>query len=143
MRTFHHSATRRGAGTGACDADAVDAVADAARAVVLVEGLSDRAALSTLARRNASDVDRDGLAIVAIDGATNISRYLEQYGPHGRNLEIGGLCDAGEEPALRRRLAGAGYGSDLTRDRLEQLGFFVCDRDLEDEMIRALGVDGA
>jgi hypothetical protein len=120
----------------------MDAVVDTARVVVLVEGLSDRAALSTLARRNAIDVDHDGLAIVAIGGATNISRYLEQYGPHGRNLDIGGLCDAGEEPALRRRLARAGYGSDLTRDRLEQLGFFVCDRDLEDEMIRALGVDG-
>ena len=119
----------------------MDAVADSARVVVLVEGLSDRAALSTLARRNGIDLDHDGLAIVAIGGATNISRYLEQYGPQGRNLDIGGLCDAGEEPALRRRLARAGYGNELTRHGLEQLGFFVCDRDLEDELIRALGVD--
>ena len=59
----------------------------------------------------------------------------------GRNLEIGGLCDAGEEQALRRRLARAGYGEVRTREDLERLGFFVCDRDLEDEMIRALGVE--
>jgi hypothetical protein len=119
----------------------VNASPDSARAVVLVEGHSDRAALETLARRCGLDADREGVAIVPIGGATNISRYVEQYGPRGRNIDIGGLCDAGEEPALRRRLARVGLGVATTRHELEQLGFFVCDRDLEDEMIRALGIE--
>jgi hypothetical protein len=120
----------------------VEVIDDAARAAVLVEGLSDRAALEVLARRRGLDRAGDGVAIVAIGGATNISRYLERYGPRGRRLEIAGLCDAGEEPALRRRLARAGLGEDLSRQEMEGLGFFVCDRDLEDELIRALGVEG-
>ena len=33
----------------------------------------------------------------------------------------------------------AGLGSDLTRDDMERLGFYVCVRDLEDELIRAHG----
>ena len=119
----------------------MDAIADDVRTVVLVEGLSDLAALEALAARRDFELAGAGVAIVAIGGATNISRYVEQYGPRGRNLNVGGLCDAGEEPAFRRRLERAGFGNDLSREKLEALGFFVCDRDLEDELIRALGVD--
>ena len=32
-----------------------------------------------------------------------------------------------------------GFGSNLTRDEMERLGFFVCDPDLEAELIRAIG----
>ena len=119
----------------------MDAIADDVRTVVLVEGLSDLAALEALAARRDFDLAGTGVAIVAIGGATNISRYVEHYGPRGRNLNVGGLCDAGEESAFRRRLERAGFGNDLSREKLEALGFFVCDRDLEDELIRALGVD--
>ena len=35
----------------------------------------------------------------------------------------------------------AGLGDDLTRAGMERIGFYVCDADLEDELIRALGVD--
>ena len=34
----------------------------------------------------------------------------------------------------------AGLGSDLTRADMEALGFYVCVGDLEDELIRSLGV---
>ena len=111
------------------------------RAAVLVEGLSDRAALHALAAMTGRDLAAEGVAIVAIGGATNISRYLTLYGPDGRDLHVAGLCDAGEERAFRRGLARAGFGDDLTRAQMEQLGFFVCDVDLEDELIRALGVE--
>jgi hypothetical protein len=121
--------------------DATDAIPDDVRAVVLVEGLSDRAALQALATKSGRDLADDGVAVVAIGGATNIARYLALYGPEGRDLLLAGLCDAGEERAFRRRLTRAGLGDDLTRARMEQLGFFVCDLDLEDELIRALGVD--
>jgi hypothetical protein len=37
-------------------------------------------------------------------------------------------------------MEGAGLGNGLTRAGMESLGFYVCERDLEDELIRALGV---
>jgi len=40
---------------------------------------------------------------------------------------------------MRRGLERAGLGTDLTEASTEALGFFVCDADLEDELIRALG----
>ena len=108
---------------------------------MLVEGASDRAALEALAAKRDFNLGAHGVAIVAIGGATNITRYLDHFGRNGRDLHVGGLCDAGEEPAFRRRLTRAGVGENLTRERMEGLGFFVCERDLEDELIRALGVD--
>ena len=120
----------------------MEPIAEDVQVVVLVEGTSDRAALDAIAARRGIGLSSLGVAIVAIGGATNISRYLELYGPSGRDLRVGGLCDEREAPALRRRLARAGFGSDLTREQMEALGFFVCERDLEDELIRALGVDG-
>ena len=53
---------------------------------------------------------------------------------------MAGLCDEGEEGDFRRALERAGLGSDLTRADMERLGFYVCVADLEDELIRALGV---
>jgi hypothetical protein len=49
------------------------------------------------------------------------------------------MCDAAEEDYFRRGLAAAGLGSPQTRPEMEQLGFFVCVEDLEDELIRASG----
>ena len=63
------------------------------------------------------------------------------FGPKGFDLRLAGLCDAGEEAEFRRGLERAGLGSNLTRDGWSELGFYVCDRDLEDELIRALGAD--
>ena len=48
----------------------------------------------------------------------------------------------GEEGAFRRALERAGLGVELDRAGMERLGFFVCDRDLEDELIRSLGDGG-
>jgi len=76
---------------------------------------------------------------VPIGGAQAIGRFLERFGPRGAGLALAGLCDAGEERDFRRGLERAGLGTDLTRVDMERLGFFVCDVDLEDELIRALG----
>ncbi len=110
------------------------------RSVVLVEGLSDQAALHTLAERRRIDLAGDGVAVVPIGGATNITRFLELFGPRGYDLRLAGLCDAGEERAFRRGLERAGLGSPSVAPDMEALGFFVCEADLEDELIRALGV---
>jgi len=85
------------------------ATAAQARAVILVEGTSDQAALEALAE------------------------------PRGLGVRLAGLCDADEEDCFRRALQRAGLGSCLSRARMEALGFYVCAGDLEEELIRALG----
>jgi hypothetical protein len=109
------------------------------RGVVLVEGVSDQAAIEALARRRGRDLRAEGVAVVPMGGATNIRKFLDVYGPGGAGLRLAGLCDAGEEGDFRRGLEGAGLGSDLTRADMEALGFHVCVVDLEDELIRSLG----
>ena len=75
-------------------------------------------------------------------GATNIGSFLRRFGPGGLDLRIAGLCDAGEEDEFRRAIIDARLGAVRTRDEMELLGFFVCDPDLEGELIRGLGPAG-
>jgi hypothetical protein len=110
-----------------------------ARAVVLVEGISDQRALEALAACRGRDLDADGVSIVPIGGAQAIGRFLDRFGPQGLGVTLAGLCDAAEERGFRRGLERAGLGSNLTRRDMERLGFYVCVADLEDELIRALG----
>ena len=110
-------------------------------AVVLVEGTSDQIALETLAERRGRDLGAEGVEIVPMGGAHSIASFLARYGRRGLDVRLAGLCDAGEERDFARALERAGYGADLTRTDLERLGFFVCEADLEDELIRALGPD--
>src|SRR5215475_13133290 len=86
--------------------------------VVLVEGITDRIALESVARR--LGLVLDGIEIVPIGGAQAIRRASARY----EGERVVGLCDVGEERWFRRVLGEATY---------------VCDRDLEDELIRALG----
>ena len=109
------------------------------RAVVLVEGTSDRVALEALATRRGRDLEAQGISIVPIGGAQGIGRFLDLLGSTGLDVRLAGLCDAGEEGDFRRALERAGLGSRLTRLDMERLGFYVCVADLEDELIRALG----
>ncbi len=112
-----------------------------ARTIVLVEGLSDRRALEALAARRGRDLGAEGVSVVSIGGATNIRSALDVFGPGGRDARLAGLCDAAEEGDFRRGLELAGLGVDLTRNGMEDLGFYVCVADLEDELIRCLGDD--
>ena len=116
-----------------------DARAVETRAVVLVEGISDHAALEALAERRGRDLDAEGVRIVAIGGAHAIGHFLEVFGPRRRDLRLAGLCDAAEEGEFRRGLTRAGLGTVASRAEMEALGFYVSDADLEDELIRALG----
>ena len=112
---------------------------DHVRAVVLVEGVSDQAAIEALAARCGRDLAAEGVAVVPIGGAQAIGRFVDHYGPRGLDVRLAGLCDAAEERDFQRALERAGLGEHLTRGDLEELGFYVCDSDLEDELIRALG----
>jgi len=96
--------------------------------VILVEGMSDQLALEALAQRRGRNLDAEGVSILPIGGAQAIGREVRRLHPHTR---LAGLCDSGEERYFRRAFESVG---------LED-GFFVCHRDLEDELVRALGVD--
>ena len=111
------------------------------RAVVLVEGPSDLRALETVAARRGRHLGSEGVSLVAMAGSKNIGTFLARFGPMGLGLGLAGLCDAGEEGDFRRALDRAGLGTGLTRSEMEGVGFYVCDTDLEDELIRAVGVD--
>lgn len=111
------------------------------QAVVLVEGNSDRSALEALARRRHIDLAGLGIAVLAMGGATNVGHFVDHCGPAGLGLRVAGLCDLAEVPHVRAALERSGFGVELQRDGLEGLGFFTCDRDLEDELLRALGVE--
>ncbi len=107
--------------------------------MILVEGWSDQAAIDTLARRRGWDLRAEGILTLPIGGVTNLGAFIQVLGTSGLNLRLAGLCDAAEEGYARRSLERAGMGTDLTRTALEGLGFFICEADLEDELIRALG----
>ncbi len=98
------------------------------RALVLVEGLSDRIALETLAARRGRDLAAEGVAVVAIGGAQAIERALRGV----TGVRVAGLYDVAEEPAVLRGLERAGFEAD---------GFFACNPDLEGELVRALGTE--
>ena len=110
-------------------------------AVVLVEGRSDQAAFNVLAARSGLSLRAAGVSVVPMGGATNISRHLDRYGPRGLDLRLVGLCDFAEQDIFRRALRRAGVGDPRSRPDLEALGFGVCAADLEDELIRAVGVE--
>jgi len=114
---------------------------DTVDSVVLVEGVSDLAALETLAERRGRVPGLARVCIIPMGGATNIAKYLAVLGKPGLDIRVAGLCDAGEERYFRRALERVGFGPMASREDVAHAGFFVCDEDLEDELIRALGVE--
>ncbi len=110
------------------------------RSVVLVEGDSDRVALHTLAQCLGRDLDAEGVQVVAMGGITNTRAFAARYGPQGLGLPLAGLYDVGDEEILRRGLVRAGIEAAGEPGALHGIGFHACRQDLEDELIRALGV---
>ncbi|MPY56603.1 TOPRIM nucleotidyl transferase/hydrolase domain-containing protein [Streptomyces spongiae] len=100
------------------------------RTAVLLEGLSDLAAVEALAARHGRDLAAEGVGVVPMGGAMNVGRYAGLLGPPGLGLRLAGLCDEDEQRF---------YDRGLERARAPHRGFFVCVTDLEDELIRALG----
>lgn len=89
--------------------------------VVLVEGESDAVVVRDLADR--SDLD---VAVVAMGGITNVRQHVERLSVTRPGSVLLGVCDQRE-----RRF--------MERERSELADVFVCERDLEDELIRAVG----
>lgn len=97
---------------------------------ILVEGASDVAALETLAARLDVEVD-----VTSVQGVHNFRAHLSRLGPDARPR---GLVDHNETPVLLRALRSSGFG-EVSEAGLGAIGFFVCDADLEDELLRAVG----
>jgi hypothetical protein len=112
------------------------------RAVVLVEGNSDRIALRTLAERMGRELATEGVDVVAMGGVTNTRAFAARYGPQGLDVPLAGLYDAADEHKVRHGLAAAGLDDASGPSSLTTLGFYPCCADLEDELIRAVGLDG-
>lgn len=110
-----------------------------ARAVILVEGMSDQIALEVIAERQGRNLDAEGVSIVPMGGVTAARAFLQLYGPTGFRLTVAGLCDEDEEHHFSSALEHVGIGANLSRGTMGPLGFFVCVKDLEEELIRALG----
>ncbi|MFF6995160.1 TOPRIM nucleotidyl transferase/hydrolase domain-containing protein [Streptomyces sp. NPDC008313] len=127
------------------------------RTAVLLEGASDRAAVDALAARHGRDPAAEGICVLPMGGAMNVGRFARVLGPSGLGLRLTGLCDERERgfyvraltpaaPAPHSRTASAGLvgsgtaPSGLAGGGTALTGLFVCAADLEDELIRALGV---
>ncbi|MGW2617862.1 TOPRIM nucleotidyl transferase/hydrolase domain-containing protein [Streptomyces sp. NPDC001500] len=100
------------------------------RTAVLVEGLSDLAAVEALAVARGRDLAAEGVCVLPMGGAMSIGRYAGLLGPPGLGLRLIGLCDEREKPFFDR-------GLDPSWTPRPQV--HVCTADLEDELIRALG----
>lgn len=101
------------------------------RAAVLLEGPSDSAAVNALAASRGRNLAAEGICVLPMGGAMSVGRFARLLGPPGLGLRLTGLCDEAERPY---------YTRGLERADAAQEEFFVCTADLEDELIRALGV---
>ncbi|MEO3753725.1 TOPRIM nucleotidyl transferase/hydrolase domain-containing protein [Streptomyces sp. B6B3] len=101
------------------------------RTAVLLEGPSDVAAVNALAASRGRDLAAEGVCVLSMGGAMSVGRFAHLLGPPGLGLRLTGLCDEAELGY---------YARGWERARVAQQGIFVCAADLEDELIRALGV---
>ncbi|MGH3662083.1 MAG: TOPRIM nucleotidyl transferase/hydrolase domain-containing protein, partial [Micromonosporaceae bacterium] len=107
------------------------------RAAVLLEGPSDVAAVNALAASRGRNLADEGVCVLPIGGAMSVGRFARLLGQPGLGLRLTGLCDQAECQYYARGLERA---SGVKRASSAQQGFFICAADLEDELIRALGV---
>jgi hypothetical protein len=110
-----------------------------ARTLVLVEGESDANAARTLAARIGCDLGSCRIDVHSAGGVTNFAHALLAYLRAHPTARVCGMYDIADEWHVRRAIARAEIpipdGSPV-----EATGFFACVADLEEELIRALGV---
>ncbi|QTI90192.1 TOPRIM nucleotidyl transferase/hydrolase domain-containing protein [Streptomyces sp. AgN23] len=121
------------------------------RAAVLLEGPSDVAAVGALAASRGRNLAAEGVCVLSMGGAMSVGRFARLLGPSGLGLRLTGLCDEAERGYYARGLerANAAQPSAAQSNAPQphaaqpdpaQQRIFVCAVDLEDELIRALGV---
>jgi hypothetical protein len=105
---------------------------------VLLEGASDVAAVRALAERAGLGLDGSGVRLVDMGGATNVRRHLLDAARAPASPRVLGMCDIKEAAFFVRALRDLGCAVSCAQ-ALPDWGFQLCDRDLEDELMRALG----
>ncbi|KGN36956.1 hypothetical protein [Knoellia subterranea] len=98
---------------------------------VLLEGASDVAAVQVLRAARGVDAEDEPCLLIDMGGATNVRRHVERAAAADPLPRVIGMCDEREAPFFTRAL-----------DVIPTFTFTVCRRDLEDEFMRALGLDG-
>jgi hypothetical protein len=111
---------------------------DHVETVVLLEGPSDVAAVRAVAAASGITATAHRYQLIDMGGVTNIGRHLAAFRTASAPVRVIGMCDAGEARCFVRALQVNGDGPHREAD-LADHGFHVCDADLEDELIRALG----
>lgn len=104
------------------------------RAVILVEGVSDRILVHAVARALGRPLDQAGISLIAVHGATAFKPVHRLLGARGFNLTIFTLVDAEESP-----IAASAIGCD--ESELADHRVSVCHADLEEECVTALGIE--
>jgi hypothetical protein len=103
--------------------------------VVLLEGRSDRLAVEALAQRRAADLA--AVDLVELDGITNLRARLTALSTTGARVLV--LFDGGEARYVSGVQRDLGLMSGTGERPPGAIGFFGCERDLEEEVIRAAG----
>lgn len=101
--------------------------------IVLVEGISDRIVVCAVADRLGYELDRNGVLVVALNGAGNFRPAIRLFGPSGFGIRLLGLVDQNEQSIPADALGVA--VADLTTHDV-----FTCCADLEEECATSLGV---
>lgn len=106
-----------------------------ARAVLLVEGPTDRILCERTAQLIGVDLNRRSVSLFEMDGSGLFERAYELFGPAGFDLPVFGLLDADAREEWAQ----------ICKLDVKQLhsghGFEVCDPDLEGMYITQLGVE--
>jgi hypothetical protein len=108
--------------------------------VVLLEGQSDVAAMKVLIEASPLAGQAAKIELVDMGGVTNVRQHANTLVSSGRAHRVLGLCDARETRYFVQALA-AHCPKITDPSIMRTFGFHVCRRDLEDELIRALGAD--
>jgi hypothetical protein len=106
--------------------------------VVLLEGPSDVAAVRAVAAAYGVTDNVYPYHLIDMGGVTNVRRHLAAFRTASAPVRVVGMCDVGEARFFVRALQANGDGLHQEAELAEH-GFYVCDADLEDELIRALG----
>src|SRR4030095_2975765 len=110
------------------------------RTLVLVEGDSDAGAVRALADLIGCDLASHHIEILSTGGVTNFAQVLADFIRSHPTSEFCGMYDVADARHVPRAPAAAGTPI-APHESIESVRFSACVADLEDELIRALGVE--
>ncbi|MBQ9055541.1 AAA family ATPase [Rhodococcus sp. (in: high G+C Gram-positive bacteria)] len=105
-----------------------------ARAVIAVEGISDRIILERVCELTGRDLDRLGVSVIETDGCGDMGPVAKLFGTTGFDIPISLLID---DDAKSKTASALG----VPETDLEQHAVWISDPDLEAEYLSALGAD--